>query len=296
MRDGLDRFFRYLTIERNLSPHTVMAYRRDLDQCIAFLSELFDTPAEELDPESVKRSHLRLWMGHLSDRGLARSSIARKVAAIRSWFRFAQKRGITRANPAKTLITPKREKRLPKTVPATGLADMLDLTTDAQSRAILELLYSTGIRLSELIHLQVADVDLGRNQIRVMGKGSKQRIVPFGQKASMALSEWLALRSTTDCPHLFVTVKGNKLYPKAVQRLVENALLPVPSASQRSPHVLRHSFATHLLDAGADIRLIKELLGHSSLAATQVYTHNSIERLKGLYEHAHPRAQRKETP
>lgn len=295
MRDGLDRFFRTLTIERNLSPHTVEAYRRDIGQCLAFLAGLYGCEAEDIDPDQVTRAHLRFWMGHLADEGLSRTSIARKVAAIRAWFRFAHKRGITRTNPAKTLITPKREKRLPKTVPAAPLAEMLDAQADVQTKAILELLYATGIRLSELIHLKVADADLRLGQVKVMGKGAKQRIVPFGAQAAAALKAWLEVRVAPDCPYLFVTVKGNKLYPKAVQRLVEAALLPVPAASQRSPHVLRHSFATHLLDAGADIRLIKEMLGHANLAATQVYTHNSIERLKGLYENAHPRAQRKET-
>lgn len=295
MRDGLDRFFRTLAIERNLSPHTVEAYRRDIGQCTDFLSTLFECEPDAIDPDRITRAHLRLWMGHLSDQGLSRTSIARKVAAIRAWFRFAHKRGITRTNPAKTLITPKKAKRLPKTVPAAPLAEVLDGQTDTQTRAILELLYATGIRLSELIHLQLTDVDLHLGQVKVMGKGSKQRIVPFGAQAAAAVKAWMAERVAPGCPYLFVTVKGNKLYPKAVQRLVEAALLPVPSASQRSPHVLRHSFATHLLDAGADIRLIKEMLGHANLAATQVYTHNSIERLKGLYEHAHPRAQRKET-
>lgn len=294
MRDGLDRFFRTLTIERNLSPHTVEAYRRDILQCTDFLAALFECPPHDIDPDRITRAHLRLWMGHLADQGLSRTSIARKVAAIRAWFRFAHKRGIIRTNPAKTLITPKREKRLPKTVPAAPLADVLDTQTDIQARAVLELLYATGIRLSELIGLRLADVDLRLSQIRVMGKGAKQRIVPFGSKAATALSAWLAIRAAPECAYVFVTVKGKKLYPKAVQRLVENALIPVPSASQRSPHVFRHSFATHLLDAGADIRLIKEMLGHANLAATQVYTHNSIERLKGLYETAHPRAQRKE--
>lgn len=295
MRDGLDRFFRTLTIERNLSPHTVEAYRRDIGQCVDFLAGLFECEADELDPDRITRAHLRLWMGHLADQGLSRTTIARKVAAIRAWFRFAHKRGIIRTNPAKTLITPKKEKRLPKTVPAAPLADVLDSQADTQSRAILELLYASGIRLSELIHLKLADVDLHLGQVKVMGKGAKQRIVPFGAQATTALKAWMAERVAPECPYLFVTIKGNKLYPKAVQRLVENALLPVPAASQRSPHVLRHSFATHLLDAGADIRLIKEMLGHANLAATQVYTHNSIERLKGLYENAHPRAQRKET-
>jgi len=295
MRDGLDRFFRTLTIERNLSPHTVDAYRRDISQCMDFVASLFECQTVDIDPDQITRAHLRLWMGHLSDQGLSRTSIARKVAAIRAWFRFANKRGITRTNPAKTLITPKREKRLPKTVPAAPLADVLDSQTDTQTKAILELLYATGIRLSELIGLRLADVDLRLSQIKVMGKGAKQRIVPFGSKAATALSDWLAVRAAPDCPFFFVTVKGHKLYPKAVQRLVEKALITVPTASQRSPHVFRHSFATHLLDAGADIRLIKEMMGHANLAATQVYTHNSIERLKGLYETAHPRAQRKET-
>ncbi len=296
MREHLDRFFRYLVIERNVSPHTLAAYRRDLDQCLRFLSSLHEKPEELIDPDAITKSHLRLWMGELSDKNLKKSSIARKVAAMRAFFRFTHKRGITKANPAATLLTPKKDKRLPKTIPLIGLNEMMDGTSDSQVRAILELFYGTGMRLSELVSLNVNDVDMRLNQVSVMGKGSKQRIIPFGSKAEAALSDWMKVRVAIDTPALFVTPKGRRIYSKAVQRMVGAALLPISEGTQKSPHVLRHSFATHLLDRGADIRLIKELLGHANLAATQIYTHNSVERLKQLYEHAHPRAQRKENP
>lgn len=296
MREPIDRFFKYLSIERNVSPYTVAAYRRDLDQCLRFLSDLFEIPDETIDLDAVTKSHLRLWIGDLSDRNLKKTSIARKIAAIRAFFRFAHKRGHSKSNPAATLLTPKREKRLPKTMPMAGLNDLLDATVDEQSRAILELFYGTGMRLSELVSLNITDVDFRLKQITVIGKGAKQRIIPFGEKAENALKSWLLVRVALDTSALFVTPKGRRIYPKAVQRMVGSALLPIAEGAQKSPHVLRHSFATHLLDRGADIRIIKDLLGHSNLAATQVYTHNSVERLKQLYEHAHPRAQRKENP
>jgi site-specific recombinase XerC len=294
MREPIDRFFKYLSIERNVSPHTVAAYRRDLEQCLVFLSSLYETPLDAIDLDSVTKSHLRLWIGELSDRNLKKTSISRKVAAIRAFFRFSHKRGITKTNPAATLLTPKKERRLPKTMPMSGLNDLMDGTSDAQVRAILELFYGTGMRLSELVSLNVSDVDFRLKQVTVIGKGAKQRIIPFGTKAETALASWLESRVARDTNALFVTPKGRRIYPKAVQRMVGTALLPIAEGAQKSPHVLRHSFATHLLDRGADIRIIKDLLGHSNLAATQVYTHNSVERLKDLYQHAHPRAQRKE--
>lgn len=294
MREPIDRFFKYLSIERNASPHTVAAYRRDLGQCLRFLSDLHEIPVDDIDLDSVTKSHLRLWIGDLSDRNLEKTSITRKVAAVRAFFRFSHKRGLTRTNPAATLLTPKKEKRLPKTMPMAGLNDLMDGTGDAQVRAILELFYGTGMRLSELVSLNVTDVDFRLKQVTVIGKGAKQRIIPFGAKAESALRSWLDARVARDTPALFVTPKGRRIYPKAVQRMVGSALLPIAEGAQKSPHVLRHSFATHLLDRGADIRIIKDLLGHSNLAATQVYTHNSVERLKDLYQHAHPRAQRKE--
>lgn len=294
MREPIERFFRYLSIERNVSPHTLSAYQRDLGQCMRFLAKLYEMDVDSIDPDTITKSHLRLWMGELSDANLKKSSIARKIAAIRSFFRFTHKRGITQSNPAATLLTPKRERRLPKTIPMKGLNDMLDGTVDAQSRAIMELFYGTGMRLSELVSLNIHDVDMQKKQVSVMGKGAKQRIIPFGTQAELALASWLKDRTATETSALFLTSKGKRIYPKAVQRMVGAALLPVAEASQKSPHVLRHSFATHLLDRGADIRLIKELLGHANLAATQVYTHNSVEKLKHVYDNAHPRAQRKE--
>lgn len=296
MRETIDRFFKTLTIERNASPHTMAAYRRDVSQCLGFISGLLGVPVEELDPDAITKTHLRLWIGDLSDRNLAKSSIARKVAAIRAFFRFTHKRGLTRNHPAATLLTPKKEKRLPKTVPMAGLNQLIDETTDPQKRAILELFYATGMRLSELVSLNVDDVDFQLRQVIVFGKGAKQRIIPFGTAAEDALRVWMRERVASGTKALFVTPKGRRIYPKAVQRLVRTALLPIAEGAKRSPHVLRHSFATHLLDRGADIRIIKDLLGHANLSATQVYTHNSVERLKHLYEHAHPRAQQKENP
>lgn len=234
---------------------------------------------------------------------MAKSSIARKVAAVRSFFKYSFKRGMVEQNPAHLLIVPKKDQPLPKTANSEDLSRMMELAPgdnprSAQDRAILELFYSTGIRLSELVSLDIDEVNFDLKQVKVMGKGAKQRIVPLGSSSVTALKRHLQTRkelygTRTDRDArsaLFLAAHGQRIYPRAVQRLVNDYLTRASEVTQKSPHVLRHSFATHLLDRGADIRVIKELLGHSNLASTQVYTHTSVERLKNVYELAHPRA------
>lgn len=294
---------RYLEIERNASPHTITSYETDLSQFLTFCSLYFEEDEKELNPNLVERITIRLWLGELSERGLAKSSIARKVAAIRSFFKYCFKRGMVDQNPAHLLIVPKKEKPLPKTANAEDLGRMMELAKgdsaeSAQNRAILELLYGTGIRLSELVSMNEEDINFTLNQLKVLGKGAKQRIVPFGKQAKEALDNHLATKpelfgNRTDADArkaVFLAANGQRIYPRAVQRIVKDYLQRASEVTQKSPHVLRHSFATHLLDQGADIRVIKELLGHANLAATQVYTHTSVERLKNVYELAHPRA------
>lgn len=303
MKKAINKYLRYLKIERNASSHTITSYQNDLNQFLSFCCTYFETDEEELHPDLIERITIRLWLGELSERGLAKSSIARKVAAIRSFFKYCFKRGLVEQNPAHLLIVPKKDQPLPKTASKEDLSRMMELAEgnsaeSAQNRAMLELLYSTGIRLSELVNLNEGDIDLKFNQIKVLGKGAKQRIVPFGSQAKQALQHHLETKSElfgdrTDADArkaVFLAANGQRIYPRAVQRIVKDYLQRASEVTQKSPHVLRHSFATHLLDEGADIRVIKELLGHASLAATQVYTHTSVERLKNVYELAHPRA------
>jgi len=303
MKKAIDKYLRYLKIERNASPHTITSYKNDLTQFSNFCSDHFEKELKKLNLNSVERITIRLWLGELSERGLAKSSIARKVAAIRSFFKYCFKRGFIEQNPAHLLIVPKKDKPLPKTATFEDLNRMMELAEgksaeSVQHRAILEVFYGTGIRLSELVNLDEEDINFKLNQIKVLGKGAKQRIVPLGDQAQTALRNHLKTkpqlygnRTDNDArAAVFLAAGGQRIYPRAVQRIVKKYLQRASEVTQKSPHVLRHSFATHLLDRGADIRVIKELLGHANLAATQVYTHTSVERLKNVYELAHPRA------
>ena len=299
----IGKYLRYLEVEKNASPHTVTSYRTDLEGFLEFTANQQEVSTDTVDVSSVTRLTIRLWLGELSEQGMAKSSISRKVAALRSFFKYCFKRGHIQKNPAHLLVVPKKDKSLPKTVTTEGLTRMLDsIETDSpvkvQNKAILEVFYGTGIRVSELTGLNITDVDLKQNQISVMGKGNKQRIVPLGNAAATALKQHLDSRSElfghrTDSDArkaLFIAKSGQRAYDRGVRYMVEKKLQEYSEVTQKSPHVLRHSFATHMLDSGADIRLIKEFLGHANLAATQVYTHTSVERLKNVYEQAHPRA------
>ncbi|HEX6981528.1 MAG TPA: tyrosine recombinase XerC [Balneolaceae bacterium] len=303
MKKAISKYLRYLKIERNASPHTISSYQTDLLQFLAFCSTHFDKNEDEVNTYLIERITIRLWLGELSELGLAKSSIARKVAAVRSFFKYCFKRGLVEKNPAHLLIIPKKDKPLPKTANIEDLHRMMEIAEgnsaeSAQNRAILELFYGTGIRLSELVNLDEDDVDFKLHQIKVLGKGAKQRIVPLGIRAGEALQhhisrkqELFGKRTDDDARKaVFLAAGGQRIYARAVQRIVKDFMQRTSEATQKSPHVLRHSFATHLLDNGADIRVIKELLGHENLAATQVYTHTSVERLKNVYELAHPRA------
>lgn len=303
MKEEIDKYLQYLKIEKNSSPHTLTAYQTDLNQFLNHLAAILEYRPEEVQPDAVDRLHIRLWLGELAETGIARNSIARKTASIRSFFKFAFKRGYIEKNPAHLLITPKKEKRLPKTTHSEEIHRLMELADGddpktIQDRAILELFYSTGIRLSELTSLNLDDVNTKLKQIRVLGKGNKQRIVPLGNQALFALirhlenrTELFGKRTDSDARMaLFLAVSGHRIYPRVIQKMVKHYFDLTSEITQKSPHVLRHSFATHMLDAGADIRMVKEFLGHANLSATQIYTHISVERLKNVYEQAHPRA------
>lgn len=303
INETLSNFLLWLDRERRSSPHTTSAYRRDMEQFLTWYAETEDVPADRIDISEITRLTLRLWLGDLAESGMTGRTLARKVASLRSFFRYAHKRGLCETNPARLLIVPKSEKRLPKTVQPEEMKRLMDLPSgetaeSIQDRAILELFYSTGVRVAELSGLDLQNLDLARSQLHVLGKGNKKRIVPLGNQALVSLRNHLESRdelygSRTDNDArkaLFLASSGQRMYPRSLQRKVEHYLKQVSEVTQKSPHVLRHSFATHMLDAGADIRVIKEFLGHSSLGTTQIYTHTSMSRLKALYEQAHPRA------
>lgn len=299
----LNRFIRYLEVERNASHHTVGAYRRDITDFLDFCCTEWDTQPEKLDYKRIDRLVIRLWLGQLMQSGFAKTTLARKTASVRSFLKFAYKRGIIVHNPAQLLMIPKKGHRLPQSVrpeEITLMMESIDTTTPSGKRdlAFLELLYSTGIRLSELVQLNVTDIDQTHKRVKVIGKGSRQRIVPYGGAAQNALEEYLKERrlllgkktEKNDQNALFITDSGKRIYPRLIQRKVLTYLTAVSEVSNKSPHVLRHSFATHMLDRGAGIRVIKELLGHADLSATQIYTGTSVEHLRNVYRNAHPRS------
>ena len=303
MKELILKYLQYLKIEKNASEHTIISYENDINQLADFAVRELNIESVDLDAGDIDRLIIRLWLGELTDKGLARNTITRKVASVRSFYKYLFKRGYIDHNPAHLLIVPKKEHRLPKTVRSSEIAAMIDLADltkpeQIQERAILELLYTTGIRVSELTNLNLTDMDLSRKQITVFGKGNKERSLPLGNKAIEALEDHLKNRqklftskSDNDTKKaLFIASEGGRIYPRKVQRIVKEYFMKISEVTQKSPHILRHSFATHLLDAGADIRIIKEFLGHSSLASTQIYTHTSVERLKNIYTQAHPRA------
>lgn len=303
MKKLIEKYLKYLQVERNASPHTILSYENDLTSFLDFVAKQNESEIDQVDVLSITRLTIRLWLGELSDEGLAKSSIARKVASLRSFFKYAFKRGHIEKNPAHLLVVPKKDKTLPKTVTPDDMTRMLnnvdiDTPKGLQDRAILEVFYGTGIRLSELVGLNLTDVDLRSGQITVSGKGNKQRIIPLGKTAVDILADFKKQRTElygkkTDSDArkaMFLAPSGQRIYPRSVRYMVEKYLKKESEVTQKSPHVLRHSFATHMLNNGADIRLIKEFLGHANLAATQVYTHTSVERLKNVYEQAHPRA------
>jgi integrase/recombinase XerC len=302
----IEKYLHYLKVEKNASPHTILSYRTDLLQFNGYLkSNTADhLPTCEPDAGHITRADIRMWLGELASAGMNRSTIARKVASVRSFFKFAYRRGFIDTNPAQLLIIPKKGKRLPQTIDEESLNEMLDsleqnTPAELQDRAVLELFYGTGIRLTELIQLNTGDVDIARKQFKVKGKGNKERIVPVGDQALDALKAHLSTRSgllteksgSGDHQALFLTPGGRRAYPQAFRKMVKRHISHFTESEKKSPHTLRHSYATHMMNRGADIRVIKELLGHSSLAATQVYTHTGIGRLKQIYDMAHPRGQ-----
>lgn len=288
-------FCSYLETERNVSPHTLAAYRCDLEQLTAFVVH---EKGEEAAAGDVDHLLLRRYLALLG-KSAKKSSIGRKLAATRSFFRFLLRRGVIAKNPAELIATPKKENRLPfhldidqtTTLMETPAYDERHILRD---RAILETLYSCGLRVSELTGLNIGDLDLSGGMVRVLGKGNKQRIVPVGSKAIQAVHDYLEERgSLNGGGPLFLNSRGQRINRRSVARIVDAHVLKLAAFRNISPHVLRHTFATHMLEGGADLRAIQELLGHASLSTTQKYTHVGIDRLMEVYDKAHPKAHAK---
>jgi integrase/recombinase XerC len=294
--DAIIPFLDYLKFEKRYSAHTIRAYATDLRD----FSEFLLTRYGSVTLTEISAAFVRSWLAELRGDGIEAVSIARKISSLRSFFKYHLRQGNITQLPLTRVVVPKKSKRLPVFVKEEETRQLLTAleqhTEDWKSlnaHALISLFYATGMRLSELIQLKEHHLDAGRLQVKVLGKGNKERIIPVSREMADQLKKYMAeKRRLFEGPHesLFVTEKGKKLYPRYVQRLVQAHLEQAATLDKKSPHVLRHTFATHLVNQGAELNAVKELLGHSSLASTQVYTHNTIEKLKDVYRKAHPRA------
>ncbi len=299
MRDATMRFLRYLQVERNASPLTIKSYREDLATFIEYLVGDGEEQRDAPRPDQLTPIALRQYVAALHQAGYAKSTVARHLAALRSFFRFAQREGLATQNPAKPLRNPRPDHKLPHFLSTREISRLLrapraDQALGLRDRAILETTYSAGLRVSELVALDDEDLQLEAGLLRVRGKGRRERLAPVGSYAQRALRRWLARRTLSprlgDQRPVFVNKLGTRLSTRSVARMLEKYLKQTGLDLRTSPHTLRHSFATHLLDRGADIRSVQELLGHKSLVTTQIYTHVSTAGLRRAYEKAHPRA------
>ena len=291
-----ESFLQYLQNEKRYSPHTVRSYLNDLEQFYRFLISL-GLPE---DPVAVTSYDIRAWIVSMLDNNYSAISVHRKISCLRVFYRYLRKEGIVKNDPLEKVVLPKRKKTLPVFIEEEAINKLLDNFSfgddfaGIRNRTIIELLYITGIRRAELIGLRDSDVDLTEGSLKVTGKRNKQRIIPIVNAFIKRLEDYLRVRDenveTINNGWFFITDKGNKLYDKYVYNTVNSYLAMVTTIEKKSPHVLRHTFATHMLNRGADLNSIKELLGHANLSATQIYTHNTFEKLKKVYKQAHPRA------
>jgi len=306
MEQLIEQFLEHLRYERNVSAHTLRNYASDLEQFVDHIAPADPKSGVRKFPELTNVDHLtiREWLAELHSAQKKKASIARKLAALRTFFQFLVREGLLESNPAKLVSTPRQEKKLPKHLSieeAIKFIETPDIKTDLgkRDRAMLELMYATGVRVAELTTMNLADIDFRNQLIRVTGKRRKQRIVPFGDPAASAIRDYLKVRdkfllnspiSKRDDEALFLNYQGTRITTRSVGRMVEKYIKICAGVHRISPHALRHSFATHLLDSGADLRDIQELLGHARLSTTQVYTHVSMEKLVKVYDKAHPKA------
>lgn len=301
MIDHITSFLDYLKFEKNYSSNTVSSYEDDLLQLHSFFAKHFSSDKYQL--KTIDNLTIRLFLGDLIENGISRKSIARKLSSIRSFYKYLYRKKIINLNPTLNIATPKIPKKLPSFLDESAIVKMLELPDEAtvtglRDKALLELLYSTGIRLNELIELNLENIDWYNKTLKVIGKGRKVRITPFGELAKSALKKYLLSReelfsettSERERCSVFISNRGKRMYPKGVYNIVNHYIQQVSDIEKKSPHVLRHTFATHLLNRGADLKAVKELLGHESLSTTQIYTHVTIDRLKSIYDQAHPKS------
>ncbi len=292
----IERYLEHIGLQRRYSAHTVLAYRNDLFAFFDFLEQEYSlSTLSDITPSIV-----RTWLASLKEQDMTAKSINRKISSLKSFFRYQIRQGVVAACPLATLVSPKIKKRLPRFVDEkdTGtLFSHVEFPDNWQGRThrlILEIFYNTGIRQAELVSLKEAQVDTGNRTLKVLGKGNKERILPLNDRLLASITEYIGSKarflSSPEPYWLLLNEKGRKLYPRYVYNVVKSYLSLVTTIEKKSPHVLRHTFATHLMNNGAELNAVKELLGHSSLAATQIYTHNSIDKLKNIHKKAHPRS------
>ncbi len=295
-REPIHGYLRHLRYERRMSPNTERNYFRDIEALCDFLER------EELnDWDDIDSYHIRAFASWCHRRGLAPRSIQRRLSALRGFFRYLLREGMVRSNPAADVPSPKMAKRLPKTLDVDQIARLLEIDGDSplavRDRAIMELFYSSGLRLAELTHLQVTDLDLAEGTVQVLGKGNKSRILPVGRKAREAIAAWLRVRGDMaghEDGALFLSRRGRALSPRAIQVRLRDWSRKIGLSTGVNPHLLRHSFATHLLESSGDLRSVQELLGHADISTTQIYTHLDFQHLARIYDKSHPRARKKD--
>lgn len=296
LKPNIRSFLDYLKYEKRYSLHTLISYQTDLDAFFNFLHQTFG----DLSIEKISHNAIRSWLAALKEHGLAARSINRKISTLKSFFKYHMKTGKLKVSPMTKVISPKTGKRLPVFVNEADTEQIihaLNQSTDnwklLNAKMLISIFYETGMRLSELINLKEKQVDFSRSHIKALGKGNKERIIPVGKEIIAAIKEYIGMKKKeigNAEDFLLVTEKGKKIYPKYAYLLVNQFLGQISTLDKKSPHVLRHTFATHLMNNGADLNAVKELLGHSSLASTQVYTHNTIEKLKEVHKKSHPKA------
>ena len=286
-----EKFINYLSSEKRFSEHTIKSYSTDLHQFFSFLSDQFQITHQISE---ISFQIVRSWIAFLLEKGISPRSVNRKISTLKSYFRFLIREGIMKENPMLKIVSPRTNKKLPLFVPENQMELLLsglhfeEGFIGERDRLIIELFYVTGIRLSELINIKITDVNIHENLIKVFGKRNKERLIPLPFNLINNLRSFIVKYNIND--YLFIGLNGKRVYTKLVYRIVKKYINKISSISKKSPHILRHTFATHMLNNGADINAIKELLGHANLSATQVYTHNTIDKLKSVYKQAHPRA------